>query len=88
MSMAVIVNSFIFRFIFSWLSSILVSVRGYSKQSLNFSGALAAVIVGFTLTLAGYAFFASLLAFYTTSSLWTKWKSDKKRKIEEDFKEG
>ena len=80
--------SFPFKFLFSSSASIAVSAVGFRKKSLSCSGALAAVIVGFTLTMASYCFFSCLLAFFISSSCWTKWKSDKKRKLEGDFKEG
>jgi len=80
--------SFPFKCLFSSAASIAVSAVGLRKNSLSFSGALAAVMVGFTLTMASYCFFSCLLTFFISSSFWTKWKSDKKRKVEGDFKEG
>eukprot|EP00794_Sanderia_malayensis_P013002 gene13001-14341_t len=70
------------------MKAIGISVRGYRKKSLSLSGAISAVIVGFCLTLANYCYFLSLICFFFTSSFWTKWKSEKKKKIEEQFKEG
>merc|ERR1712071_384261 len=56
--------------------------------SLSTSGALLALVVGFTLTLAHYSFLASLLFFFISSSKATKYRQDVKKNFEEDFKEG
>lgn len=85
---AALVVSLPFRMCFATLASLAISYRGYKKNSLNLSGAIAAVFVGFLLTLANYCFFVSLLAFFVSSSSWTKWKSEKKKNIEEQHKEG
>lgn len=68
--------------------SVLISLYGWKKRSLNVSGAVAAVVVGFLLTAASACFCVSLLAFFFTSSRLTKWRSREKTKLEEDFKEG
>ena len=83
-----IISTFPFKLCFAFAAAIAISVRGYRKKSLNLSGAACAVLVGFTLTLANYCFFTTLLAFFVSSSFWTKWKGDQKRKIEAGFKEG
>ena len=83
-----ILASFPVKLLFSFISSLTISIGGFRKNSLSISGAIAAVTVGFTLTLASYCFFSSLLAFFISSSYWTKWKSDRKKKIESNFKEG
>lgn len=44
--------------------------------------------MGFILTLTNYAHLACLMTFFVSSSLATKFRSHKKRKIEADFKEG
>jgi len=75
-----------------WISATVVPVIvvswGHSKKSLSTSGALAALVVGFCLTLAHYSFFLCLLAFFVSSSKATKYKGDMKRKFEADYKEG
>ncbi|XP_068633477.1 transmembrane protein 19 [Battus philenor] len=75
-----------------WLAScfipLFICVYGYKKKSLNCSGALFAFLVGFVLTLANLCFFVDLLVFFVTSSKATKLKSNMKKKIEADFKEG
>lgn len=44
--------------------------------------------MGFILTLTNYAHLVCLMIFFVSSSLATKFRSHKKRKIEADFKEG
>lgn len=44
--------------------------------------------VGFILTITSYAFLASLMIFFMSSSWATKFRSEKKKSLEEDFKNG
>ncbi|XP_039260359.2 transmembrane protein 19-like [Styela clava] len=67
---------------------ILLAIRGLHKHSLSLSGAIAALFVGFTLTIANYCFMTSMIVFFLTSSKLTKFKADKKRVQEEDYKVG
>lgn len=76
------------RLAFSVTVPLLIVNRGYQKKSLNLSGALFSLIVGFLLTFSNFCFFAALFAFFLSGSFVTKLKSDVKRKIEYDFKEG
>ncbi|XP_047430808.1 transmembrane protein 19 [Mugil cephalus] len=75
-----------------WLSSILlpvvVTLRALKRRSLDRSGALGALLVGFVLTMANYSFFSALLTFYITSSRLTRWGGAKKKKIDAEYKEG
>lgn len=75
-----------------WLSAtlfpIIVAWWGLRRHSLSFSGAMSGLVVGFLLTLGSYVFFVNLLVFFVSSSKATKFRSKKKRKLEEDFKEG
>lgn len=75
-----------------WLLSILVpltlTARALKKRSLDYSGALGALLVGFVLTMANFSFFSSLLAFFITSSRLTRWGGAVKKKIDADYKEG
>lgn len=66
----------------------LFAYRGYKKSSLSLDGALAAFVVGVIHGLAGLPFFLVLAVFFFSSSYLTKLKSDQKKLIEEDFKEG
>ncbi|XP_006633584.1 transmembrane protein 19 [Lepisosteus oculatus] len=75
-----------------WLFSILVPLcltsRALKRKSLDHSGALGAMVVGFILTMANMSFFSSLLAFFVTSSRLTKWKGEVKKRIDPEYKEG
>ncbi|XP_046462907.1 transmembrane protein 19-like isoform X1 [Daphnia pulex] len=75
-----------------WFSATLVpaiiSYRGLQKQSLNLSGAILGYCVGFILTITSYAFLASLMMFFISSSWATKFRSENKKSLEEDFKKG
>lgn len=68
------------------IAATILSWRGYQKSSLDKSGAVAAFVVGFISFICGYRFAATLFAFYLSSSKLTKYKSDIKREIEDDFK--
>jgi hypothetical protein len=76
------------RLAFSIAVPLLIVNRGYKKKSLNFSGALSSLVVGFLLTFTNLCFFSALLAFFVSGSFVTKLKADVKRDIEYDFKEG
>ncbi|XP_064198451.1 transmembrane protein 19-like isoform X2 [Anguilla rostrata] len=75
-----------------WLFSILVPLslasHGLKRKSLDYSGALGGMLVGFVLTMANMSFFASLLTFFLTSSKLTKWKGAVKKKMDAEYKEG
>jgi len=62
--------------------------RGYTKGSLNKSGSIAASIVGIIIGMTGMKLLVVLGVFFVSSSFFTKYKADVKRKIEDDFKEG
>jgi len=81
-------NMSIVRCSLALLISFVMAKRGYSKNSLDLSGALLAVVVGVIVTLASYSFFACLFTFFVTSSALTKWKSHRKSIVEENFKHG
>ena len=66
----------------------LLAYHGHRKKSLSKSGAAAAFAVGFFSFLASYRFGVTLILFYQSSSSLTKYKSEIKKKIESDFKEG
>ena len=88
MSLGSLLASFSVRVGFAFAASCLISFKGHRKRSLNVSGAIFAVFVGFVLTLASYCFFTCLLTFFVSSSFWTRWRSEKKKKVEDEFKEG
>ncbi|TWW64902.1 Transmembrane protein 19 [Takifugu flavidus] len=76
------------RWLFSILVPFVLTVRGFKKRSLDRSGALGALLVGFVLTMANYSFFSSLLAFFITSSRLTRWGAAQKKKIDPEYREG
>lgn len=65
-----------------------LSYHGLSKKSLSISGSIAAVVVGFTSFACSYRFGFILIAFYYSSSKFTKFKQDYKASIEEDYAVG
>ncbi|XP_054287384.1 transmembrane protein 19-like [Macrosteles quadrilineatus] len=76
------------RWLFSVITPILFAAYGLKKKSLSVSGAVLGLVVGFVLTLSSYLFLICLIVFFITSSRATKFRSNQKRKLEEDFKEG
>uniref|UniRef100_A0AAQ4PQX4 Transmembrane protein 19 n=1 Tax=Gasterosteus aculeatus aculeatus TaxID=481459 RepID=A0AAQ4PQX4_GASAC len=76
------------RWLFSILVPLTLTARGLKRQSLSYSGALGALLVGFVLTMANYSFFSALLAFFITSTKLTRWGGAHKRKLDAEYKEG
>ncbi|XP_030303724.1 transmembrane protein 19 isoform X1 [Calypte anna] len=76
------------RWLFSVFVPLIIATQGLRKKSLDHSGALGGLVVGFILTIANYSFFTSLFVFFVTSSKLTKWKKDLKRQIDSEYKEG
>lgn len=76
------------RWLFSILVPLVVTVRALKKRSLDRTGALGALLVGFVLTMANYSFFSALLAFFYSSSRLTRWGGAQKKKIDAEYKEG
>lgn len=76
------------RWLFSILVPLLLTLRAVKRRSLSGSGALGALLVGFVLTMANFSFFSSLLAFFITSSKLTRWGGAEKKKIDAEYKEG
>ncbi|XP_068791813.1 transmembrane protein 19 isoform X2 [Struthio camelus] len=76
------------RWLFSVLVPLVIATQGFKKKSLDHSGALGGLVVGFILTVANYSFFTALFVFFVTSSKLTKWKKDVKKQIDSEYKEG
>ncbi|XP_056430093.1 transmembrane protein 19 [Hyla sarda] len=76
------------RWLFSVIIPIVIISRGLKKKSLDNSGALGGLLVGFILTVANYSFFSALLMFFFTSSKLTKWRAEIKKKYDSEYKEG
>ncbi|XP_072968665.1 protein PGR-like [Typha angustifolia] len=70
------------------LLSSLIAVRAFKHQSLDRSGAFAGFLVMAIHIASGYRFGAMILVFFFTSSKLTKIGKEKKRSVEEDFKDG
>lgn len=73
---------------FAIFSSLVIVRHGIKKKSLDLTGAVASVFVGFVLTFSNLCFFASCATFFLTSSKLTRYKSEEKEKLEDDFKKG
>ncbi|XP_014242309.1 transmembrane protein 19 isoform X2 [Cimex lectularius] len=76
------------RWLMSTLAPMLVVSWGLKKKSLNKSGAIVGLFIGFILTLSNYGFMLSLIVMFITSSQATKFKSKLKKRLEVDHKEG
>ncbi|XP_071623106.1 transmembrane protein 19 isoform X5 [Heliangelus exortis] len=76
------------RWLFSVFVPLIIATQGLRKKSLDHTGALGGLVVGFILTIANYSFFTSLFVFFVTSSKLTKWKKDMKKQIDSEYKEG
>ncbi|XP_019844630.2 transmembrane protein 19 [Bactrocera dorsalis] len=76
------------RWLFSTLAPLTLMTIALRRKSVNKSGAALGIIFSFILSIANHAFFASLAAFFFTSSRATKFRAHLKRKFEKDFKEG
>ena len=80
--------SLIIRYLVAIAIAFGLSYHGLSKKSLNMSGSLAAVFVGFASFACSYRFGLILILFYYSSSKFTKWKQEYKASIEEDYAVG
>lgn len=76
------------RWLVSIMAPIAVSAWGLQKRSLDYSGALAGMFVGFVLTFSNYCFLAALLCFFVTASKATKFRGERKRILEDNYQEG
>ncbi|KAG1346237.1 protein PGR [Cocos nucifera] len=81
-------EGFLIRSVVSVVLSFSIAARAYKHRSLDGSGALAGFLVMTIHIAASYRFGALLLAFFFTSSKLTKVGEEKKRSIEDHFKEG
>lgn len=73
---------------FSFAAPVAVAIHGLRRKRIDQSGAVMGLFVGFILTISCVRFFAALLAFFISASKATVYKSDAKKKVEADFKEG
>ena len=66
----------------------LMAWYGVRRKSLDISGGVAGILVGFVLTVGSGCFCVSSLVFFLTSSRLTRWRGREKEKWEEEHKEG
>ncbi|GBO14929.1 hypothetical protein AVEN_275082-1 [Araneus ventricosus] len=78
---------YIRRCIFSIIVSLLVAGWGLKRRSLNWTGVLSGIFVGLIHTYSSYCFLACLFTFFYTSSKATHFQSERKKKIEAEYKE-
>lgn len=76
------------RWLVAVLLPIFMSFWGLRRKSVDVSGAVLGLFVGFILILTSYAHLACLFAFFVTSTKVTKFRTNIKRKLEKDFKDG
>ncbi|XP_068132774.1 transmembrane protein 19 [Hyperolius riggenbachi] len=76
------------RWLFSVIVPVVIASRGLKKKSLDTSGALTGLLIGFLLTVSNFSFFSALLTFFWTSSKLTKWRGDLKKSYDSEYKEG
>lgn len=75
-----------------WLAAVVIPIFmafwGLKRKSVDVSGAVLGLFMGFILTLTSFVHLAGLFAFFVTSSKATKFRAHQKRKFEADFKDG
>lgn len=76
------------RWLFSTLVPIILAIHGLRRKSVNKSGAITGLFIAVILSIANHAFLVSLMVFFFSSSRATRFRSSRKHKIEENFKEG
>ncbi|XP_069700668.1 transmembrane protein 19 isoform X2 [Periplaneta americana] len=76
------------RWLVSVITPLVVAAWGLRKKNLVISGAILGIFVGFVLTLTSYSFLMCLMTFFVSSSKATKFRSERKRKVEENHTEG
>jgi uncharacterized protein (TIGR00297 family) len=68
------------------LCSSIIAGAAWSKKSLSLSGAVAAIVVGSVLyALGGLSWYGTLMVFFLSSSLLTKWKHKRKAAVESGY---
>ncbi|MCI3921013.1 DUF92 domain-containing protein [Paenibacillus sp. TRM 82003] len=68
------------------IGSVVIAGAAYAKRSLSGTGFLAAVVLGTSMyALGSAAWFGSLIAFFVSSSIWSKWKKHAKAQAESGY---
>mmetsp|Transcript_20570 Transcript_20570/g.26646 ORF Transcript_20570/g.26646 Transcript_20570/m.26646 type:complete len:303 (+) Transcript_20570:73-981(+) len=81
-------NFSVARLCFAILISAYLGYNGRKKKSLNLSGSIAAVFVGFVSFSISVRFGVILILFYKSSSILTKYKGDEKKQLDDHSLEG
>lgn len=76
------------RWMIAIVAPVVIATWGLKRKSLDRSGAVAGLVVGFILTISNLCFFSSLLTFFVMGSKVTKFKAEQKKKMEHNYKEG
>lgn len=78
----------VMRIIIAIVIALALAIHGKSRKSLDTSGCIAAIFVGFAAFAASYRFGILLILFYLSSSKFTKLKEDVKAKLEDGYSQG
>lgn len=78
----------LFRLIITMIMATATSIGGYKKRSLDRSGAIAGAFVGLSIGIGGLRCLSALFFFFVSSSLVTRLNPERKKKIEDGFKQG
>ncbi|EZA58064.1 hypothetical protein DMN91_006310 [Ooceraea biroi] len=75
-----------------WLVAVIIPCLflfwGLRRKSVDTTGAILGLFMGFILTLSSFAHLSAIVTFFVTGSKVTKFRAAQKRKFEADFKEG
>lgn len=82
------ITNIMIRILLAIIISIGLAYHGHRKKSLDISGCIAAIIVGFIAFATSYRFGFILILFYYTSSKLTKVKEDVKKRLESNYLQG
>jgi uncharacterized membrane protein len=74
------------RLLIAFIGALFLAIRSKKNGSLSNSGAITAFFVGFLTLLAGYRFAVVLLVFFFSSSKLTRFKAERKKFIEDEYK--
>jgi len=77
-----------YRSILSLSLAFLIAARGYKRKSLDWTGAVAGFLTGFITFFCGFRLGTTLILFFVSSSILTKFNQSKKARLESEFKEG
>ncbi|XP_035258389.1 transmembrane protein 19-like [Anguilla anguilla] len=74
------------RCLFSVLVPLILTIRATRNKSLDRSGAMGGMLVGFTLSMANLSFFSALLAFFMTTYKLARWKAEVSKQTDAEHK--